>query len=263
MYTHISAGMFSTGLVRSDGTAYICEFSTAIDYGEGEIMEQPPAPEVHPDIPCGVKYTQISCGRDHTVLLCSDGKAIGIGDNSDGQINIPELEEGVTYIQIATGDYHTMLLRSDGTAVAFGENRDGQLDLPTMEHGVIFIPSSVEPSWSFVVQVHMTKVLLVDKVEITCTNLVSGDPLATWTLHFIDWNCGVHRSVQRMLMTSTTCGMPCQRLLVVEPNGRLVGPNLVWDELLPRTTRQLALRVAQQIKDAEEGVSEVLKAMVL
>ena len=188
MYTHISAGMFSTGLVRSDGTAYICEFSTAIDYGEGEIMEQPPAPEVHPDIPCGVKYTQISCGRDHTVLLCSDGKAIGIGDNSDGQINIPELEEGVTYIQIATGDYHTMLLRSDGTAVAFGQSQDGQLDLPDLEHGVVFVPALVEPS-CVVVQVHIDMSKVLDKVDVSCTNFVSGVPLARWTLGRFEVGC--------------------------------------------------------------------------
>ena len=35
------------------------------------------------------QYTQISAGTSHTVLLCSDGDAVAIGDNKYGQCNIP------------------------------------------------------------------------------------------------------------------------------------------------------------------------------
>ena len=58
-----------------------------------------------------------SAGHNHTTFLRSDGRAVGRGDNDDGQCDLPTLEDGVTYAQVSAGVYHTMLLRSDGRAV--------------------------------------------------------------------------------------------------------------------------------------------------
>ena len=56
----------------------------------------------------GLAYTQVSAGGLHTVLLRSDGSAVGIGDSSDGQCNIPALDEGLAYTQVSAGSVHTV-----------------------------------------------------------------------------------------------------------------------------------------------------------
>ncbi|CAL1152386.1 unnamed protein product [Cladocopium goreaui] len=78
-----------------------------------------------------VALEQVSAGALHTVLLRSDGKAVACGQNTNGQRNIPRLEDGLFYTQVSAGGYHTVLLRSDGQAVACGRNRHGQCKIPS------------------------------------------------------------------------------------------------------------------------------------
>jgi len=67
------------------------------------------------------------------VLLRSDGSAVAIGDSSDGQCNIPALDEGLAYTQVSAGDLHTVLIRSDGNAFAVGANGLGQCNIPALD----------------------------------------------------------------------------------------------------------------------------------
>ena len=57
----------------------------------------------------------VSAGSDYTVLLRSDGCAVAIGCNEDGQCDIPPLDDGMAYTQISAGSAHAVLLRSDGS----------------------------------------------------------------------------------------------------------------------------------------------------
>ena len=79
-----------------------------------------------------------AAGRWHTVLLRSDGQAVACGWNSDGQCNIPPLNEGISYTQAAAGEFHTVLLRSDGQAVACGSKPEGQCDIPPLDEGLSY-----------------------------------------------------------------------------------------------------------------------------
>ena len=88
-------------------------------------------------------YTQISAGYDHIVLLRSDGNAVAIGCNEDGQCAIPRLDDGMAYggmayAQISAGYDHTVLLRSDGNAVAIGGNAYGQCAIPRLDDGMAY-----------------------------------------------------------------------------------------------------------------------------
>jgi len=74
----------------------------------------------------------VSAGLDYTVLLRSDGCAVAIGCNEDGQCDIPPLDDGMAYAQISAGYDHTVLLRSDGNAVAIGGNAYGQCNIPPL-----------------------------------------------------------------------------------------------------------------------------------
>ena len=58
--------------------------------------------------------------------------------NSDGQCNIPPLDEGISYSQVSAGTSHTVLLRSDGQAVACGQNSDGRCSIPPLDEGLSY-----------------------------------------------------------------------------------------------------------------------------
>ena len=82
--------------------------------------------------------TMQSAGCTHTVLLRSDGQAVTCGWNSDGQCNIPPLDEGLSYSQVSAGGSHTVLLRTDGQAVACGYNSYGQGNIPPLDEGLLY-----------------------------------------------------------------------------------------------------------------------------
>ena len=65
-------------------------------------------------------------GKNHTVVLYSDGSVAAIGRNSDGQCNVGSWRD---IIQIDAGYDHTVGVRSDGTVVAVGRNMDGQCNV--------------------------------------------------------------------------------------------------------------------------------------
>ena len=60
------------------------------------------------------------------------------GDISNGQCDIPMLDEGLTYTQVAAGVLHSLLLRSDGTVVACGSNSKGQCNIPALDEGITY-----------------------------------------------------------------------------------------------------------------------------
>ena len=73
----------------------------------------------------------MAAGKQHTVLLKSDGTAVAWGCNKYLQCNIPSLPEKVKYIQVAAGAYHTVLLRDDNRVVACGLDTDGRCKIPS------------------------------------------------------------------------------------------------------------------------------------
>ena len=73
----------------------------------------------------------MAAGKQHTVLLKSDGTAVAWGCNKYFQCDIPSLPEKVKYIQVAAGAYHTVFLRDDNRVVACGYNRDGRCEIPS------------------------------------------------------------------------------------------------------------------------------------
>ena len=60
-------------------------------YGSLAIFHWPTGWLDLPPLPAGVTYTQVSLGRDHYVLLRSDGTAVAFGSNNESQCDIPVL----------------------------------------------------------------------------------------------------------------------------------------------------------------------------
>ena len=78
VYTQVSANLYQTVLLRSDGCAVACGQN---DSGQCNF---PPLDEAK-------SYTQASAGGFHTVLLGQDGNVVACGDNVFGQCSIPLL----------------------------------------------------------------------------------------------------------------------------------------------------------------------------
>lgn len=113
----------------------------------------------------GEKFTSISSGLEHVLLLTSTGRLFSAASSSTefpsrGQLGVPGLAwttrppgaydkpheittlRGFDISAIATGDYHSLALDKEGRAFAFGDNTSGQLGFdPSSESPFIDAPS--------------------------------------------------------------------------------------------------------------------------
>ena len=83
----------------------------------------------------GVRYTQVSAGDLHSVLLRSDGQVVAFGCNRHGQCAVGTFDSDLAltrrvFVEVSAGMQHTVLLRNDGSAVACGRNLDGRCTIP-------------------------------------------------------------------------------------------------------------------------------------
>jgi len=77
----------------------------------------------------------IEGGREHSIILCSNGTVWTCGQNGNGQLGDGTLTDRTTPVSpaitnvmaVAAGDFHTLALRTDGTVWAWGQNTNGQL----------------------------------------------------------------------------------------------------------------------------------------
>lgn len=88
---------------------------------------------------CGVLA---ACGSAVTAL--GDASILAWGDNSFGQLGIPQPNQG--FIAIAAGEYHSLGLRADGSIAAWGKNEQGQCDVPPPNAGFIAVAAGFEHS---------------------------------------------------------------------------------------------------------------------
>ena len=90
----------------------------------------------------GIRFAQVSTGKNHSLAVGSDGNAYAWGSNSNGQLGngttdsskVPVLvrkpadaDEDFTYTQVSAGYGFSLAVGSDGNAYAWGSNSNGQL----------------------------------------------------------------------------------------------------------------------------------------
>lgn len=130
--TAIAAGDYHTVVKMADGTLRVW----GTNNGKGQLgnvtLTQGYSPVLVPNL---TDIVSISCGRNHTIAVKSDGSSWGWGDNSKQQLgnNIaatqttPCMISAATSIVASAADDHSILLREDGTLIGFGENMFGEL----------------------------------------------------------------------------------------------------------------------------------------
>jgi alpha-tubulin suppressor-like RCC1 family protein len=151
----ISAGYDHTLLLTSDGAVFSFGFNDLAQLGENNTVPYRPYPVRIVDannVLVNKTVTQISAGNAHSLLLTSDGTALGFGSNSNQQVGTCSLgqrvynptvirdENGVLagrkILQISAGISICMILLNDNSVVSFGQPAFGSLGtepVPTNE----------------------------------------------------------------------------------------------------------------------------------
>lgn len=131
VYTDIEGSGFSALAVRSDGALVTL----------GGPLQSPAFP------PPGVSYTKASWGVGSglfLVALRSDGKVDGWGDNSNGEIEVPDAPPGLSYVDVDAGNEFTAVLRSDGQIFLYGHLPNGLGSIPELPPGRRYVRISAE-----------------------------------------------------------------------------------------------------------------------
>ncbi|XP_032117537.1 X-linked retinitis pigmentosa GTPase regulator isoform X7 [Sapajus apella] len=85
------------------------------------------------------KIKQLSAGSNTSAALTEDGRLFMWGDNSEGQIGLPNMPNACVPHQVTTGKpvswiscgyYHSAFVTTDGELYIFGEPENGKLGLP-------------------------------------------------------------------------------------------------------------------------------------
>jgi alpha-tubulin suppressor-like RCC1 family protein len=136
--TAVAMGYDFAVVLGSNGTVY----GTG-DNGSGQLTGATnPTTTLTPmtGLPSGVKAIAVSAGAAQTVVLGSDHRAYGTGNNFAGDLSgaagsyttltpFTDLPLGVHVVAIAAGFHDDVLLMSDQHAYVFGSNNDGELGL--------------------------------------------------------------------------------------------------------------------------------------
>ncbi len=69
---------------------------------------------------------RLSAGSFHSLGLCGDGSVVGVGDNDEGQCEVPP----GAFVAVSAGNDHSVGLREDGTVVGWGNKAFNQRDAP-------------------------------------------------------------------------------------------------------------------------------------
>jgi uncharacterized repeat protein (TIGR02543 family) len=137
--SQVSAGLYHTVAVKSDGTVWAWGYNNSGQIGDGTTTDRLTPVQVS-----GLTgVIAVSAGDSHTVAVKSDGTVWAWGWNSAGQLGDGTITDRMTPVQVAglTGvfsvsasHYHTVAVKSDGTVWAWGANNYGQIGDGTTAH---------------------------------------------------------------------------------------------------------------------------------
>mgnify|MGYP003315426065 CR=1 FL=1 len=138
------------------------------------------------------------------------------------RFNIPSFAEGITYAQISAGRYHTAFFQSDGVSVARGSNCFGQCSIPALADSVTYaLAQAGQPD----LIVQLSTQLSGEAVLVVCRNL-PREQVASLSVPLEEQMLPVHQSIGMVLAPG------CRRVCIVSPDGRLVAPQLTWQDFL-------------------------------
>ena len=141
-FTQFSAGFVHSLAIGQDGNLYSWGYNNSGQLGNGTTDSSRHGTPSKVAMPAGVtKFTQISAGNDHSLVLDSDGNLYSWGYNNSGQLGNGTTDSsrhgtpskvampaGVTkFTQISAGYKHSLALGTDGNVYSWGDNSKSQL----------------------------------------------------------------------------------------------------------------------------------------
>jgi len=158
--TQVAAGYSHNLLLAEDGSVFSFGWNNAGRTGLNTITGNTLiATPIETTNLGGRAITQVSAGREHSLLLADDGSLFSFGANGAGRTGL-NTDTGVTLIatpidtsslggraitQVSAGSVHSLLLTDDGSVFSFGANGAGRTGLNT-DIGVTFIATPIDTS---------------------------------------------------------------------------------------------------------------------
>jgi alpha-tubulin suppressor-like RCC1 family protein len=139
-FTSVSAGLYHSLAIGSDGTLYAWGTNDEGQLGDGTTTDSSVPVKVL--TPAGVTFTSVAGGFHHSLAVSSDGDVYAWGGNGNGQLGNDTITEssvpvkvtpnGVTFTSVSAGFWHSLAVSSDGALYAWGGNSTGQLGNDTI-----------------------------------------------------------------------------------------------------------------------------------
>nr|DBA28769.1 TPA: hypothetical protein GDO54_009072 [Pyxicephalus adspersus] len=133
----VVCGEMHTLFLLQDGTVLSCGQNFC-----GQLGRKSPVSSLEPIHALEAQtITNISCGLNHSVAICSEGNIFTWGNGLHGEIGSGQLSQkcpiprritglsDIKIIQVACGHYHTVALSEDSSIYSWGKNDVGQLGL--------------------------------------------------------------------------------------------------------------------------------------
>ncbi|XP_046418742.1 RCC1 domain-containing protein 1-like [Neodiprion fabricii] len=107
------------------------------------------------DMPKRVKFTDVACGFDHTIILAENGEVYSMGMGSRGQLGHGDLEDcdnptiiealaGLKVVQISAAGWHSAVVTDQGDLYTWGWNTEGQMGISDEGTKVYATPKPVD-----------------------------------------------------------------------------------------------------------------------
>ena len=133
-WKQVSCGREHTSAIKTDGSLWLWGSG-----GNGRLGINNTANRSTPvtTFAGGNNWKQVSCGREHTSAIKTDGSLWTWGRGSSGQLGINNTDDrsipvttftgGTTWKQVACGYLHTAAIKTDGSLWTWGDNNGGGL----------------------------------------------------------------------------------------------------------------------------------------
>ena len=132
-WKQVSCGNFHTAAIKTDGTLWTWGFGDQGQHGNTQITNRSTPVTTFAG---GTNWKQVSCGRENTVAIKTDGTLWSWGrnyfngdNNNVGNKSTPvtTFAGGTNWKQVNFSFYNIIAIKTDGTLWTWGQNDDGQL----------------------------------------------------------------------------------------------------------------------------------------
>jgi len=133
-WKQVSSGNTHTAAIKTDGTLWTWGYNNRAQLGTNDTTQRNTPVTTFAG---GTNWKQVSCGRDHTTAIKTDGTLwtwgfgnqgrLGTNDTTQRSTPVTTFAGGTNWKQVSAGGFHTTAIKTDGTLWSWGFNTSGQL----------------------------------------------------------------------------------------------------------------------------------------